>query len=140
MQENTKVSETRDKIKSFLAAQGMIKGHPGSVARPSEEVFLRLMPDETGTPSSSESTLPQTPRLSPNEVPRMLFHESDFGSFSPTYYTEYDDDSASFRFAPHLPIPGHSVKDNEDGPLGMKPRSGAFDLRYASAAITLIIR
>ncbi|KAF7336813.1 hypothetical protein MVEN_02117100 [Mycena venus] len=54
LRESRNVSEMRDKIKGFLAAQGMIKGHSGAAARGTEQVpFLRL--EEDSTPSSSES-------------------------------------------------------------------------------------
>ncbi len=43
MQENSRVSAIRDRIKAHLAAQGMIKGHAGSGSRSTvHEEFLRL--------------------------------------------------------------------------------------------------
>ena len=43
MQENSRVSLIRDRIKAHLAAQGMIKGHAGSGSRSTvHEEFLRL--------------------------------------------------------------------------------------------------
>ncbi|KAJ7650027.1 fungal-specific transcription factor domain-containing protein [Roridomyces roridus] len=77
LRESRNVSEMRDKIKVFLAAQGMIKGHAGAGARGSDQALpiLKLEEDST-TPSSSES--PPTPALtlSPIETPRHLQHES----------------------------------------------------------------
>ncbi|KAJ7168478.1 fungal-specific transcription factor domain-containing protein [Mycena filopes] len=72
LRESRNVSEMRDKIKGFLAAQGMIKGHSGSGPRGSdpESPFLRL--DEDTTPSSSESPPTPTLTLSPSEPPRSL--------------------------------------------------------------------
>jgi len=51
----------REKIKNFLAAQGMIKGHSGAGPRPSEQEpsILSLSGDYP-----SPSTSPQTPTLS----------------------------------------------------------------------------
>ncbi|KAF7350135.1 Transcriptional regulatory protein pro-1 [Mycena venus] len=104
LRESRNVSEMRDKIKGFLAAQGMIKGYAGSATRPSERAFLRLTPEDTTASSSEDPTPLLTPSLSPNEVPRMRFCESDLGQFSPTYNPEHDDDPASYRSVPHLPI------------------------------------
>ncbi|KAJ6507911.1 fungal-specific transcription factor domain-containing protein [Mycena vitilis] len=77
LRENRNVTEMRDKIKAYLAAQGMIKGHSGSGPRGSEQApdFLRLDEDTT-TPSSSESPPTPTLSLSPNDGPRALPHES----------------------------------------------------------------
>ncbi|KAG0706749.1 fungal-specific transcription factor domain-containing protein [Suillus ampliporus] len=56
-----KVVDLREKIKNFLAAQGMIKGHSGAGPRPSDQEpsILSLSADST-----SPSTSPQTPTLS----------------------------------------------------------------------------
>ncbi|KAG1739189.1 fungal-specific transcription factor domain-containing protein [Suillus paluster] len=56
-----KVVDLREKIKNFLAAQGMIKGHSGAGPRPSDQEpsILSLSADYT-----SPSTSPQTPTLS----------------------------------------------------------------------------
>lgn len=61
MQESRNVTELREKIKGFLAAQGMIKGHSGSGPRSSdhEPPTLRLAEEYS---DSSES--PPTPTLS----------------------------------------------------------------------------
>jgi C6 transcription factor Pro1 len=60
-QESRNVVDLREKIKAFLAAQGMIKGHSGSGPRNAEQEppMLRLADDYS---SSSES--PPTPTLS----------------------------------------------------------------------------
>jgi hypothetical protein len=70
------VSEMRDKIKGFLAAQGMIKGHSGSGPRGSENDLPILRLEEDSTPSSSESPPTPTLSLSPSEAPRPLHSES----------------------------------------------------------------
>ncbi|KAG2154035.1 fungal-specific transcription factor domain-containing protein [Suillus clintonianus] len=56
-----KVVDLREKIKNFLAAQGMIKGHSGTGPRPSDQEpsILSLSADY-----ASPSTSPQTPTLS----------------------------------------------------------------------------
>ena len=62
-QENNSVTELREKIKTFLASQGMIKGHSGSGPRSneSEPQILTLVDNlQTQPPSSS----PPTPTLS----------------------------------------------------------------------------
>lgn len=76
MQEGRNVSETRDKIKAFLAAQGMIKGHSGAAQRGSEYDSPILRLEEDNTPSSSESPPTPTLSLSPSEPSRPLHHES----------------------------------------------------------------
>ncbi|KAH9950001.1 fungal-specific transcription factor domain-containing protein [Amylocystis lapponica] len=61
MRENNSVTELREKIKSFLASQGMIKGHSGSGPRTSEQdpQMLVLVDNIRASPSS-----PPTPTLS----------------------------------------------------------------------------
>jgi hypothetical protein len=56
-----KVVDLREKIKNFLAAQGMIKGHSGAGPRPNDQEpsILSLSSDY-----ASPSTSPQTPTLS----------------------------------------------------------------------------
>jgi hypothetical protein len=76
LQESRNVSEMRDKIKAFLAAQGMIKGHSGSGPRGSDHELPILRLEEDNTPSSSESPPTPTLSLSPSEPPRPLQHES----------------------------------------------------------------
>ncbi|KAG1887055.1 fungal-specific transcription factor domain-containing protein [Suillus subluteus] len=58
---NDKVVDLREKIKNFLAAQGMIKGHSGAGPRPNDQEpsILSLSADY-----ASPSTSPQTPTLS----------------------------------------------------------------------------
>jgi len=66
LRESRNVSELRDKIKSFLAAQGMIKGTSGAGAKNSEQdsPFLRLSEGGYSSPSSAS---PPTPVLSLTE-------------------------------------------------------------------------
>ena len=51
----------REKIKDFLAAQGMIKGHSGSGTRSSEQEGMLILISDTGRSGSSS---PPTPTLS----------------------------------------------------------------------------
>ncbi|KAJ7096533.1 fungal-specific transcription factor domain-containing protein [Mycena belliarum] len=74
LRESRNVADMRDKIKTFLAAQGMIKGHSGAGARLAEQDVLRLEGDST--PSSSGSPATPTLSLSPSEGHRQLHHES----------------------------------------------------------------
>ncbi|KIJ66898.1 hypothetical protein HYDPIDRAFT_108850 [Hydnomerulius pinastri MD-312] len=61
LRENRNVLDLREKIKTFLAAQGMIKGHSGSGPRSSEqEPQILSLSSEYASPSNS----PQTPTLS----------------------------------------------------------------------------
>lgn len=60
-QENRNVLDLREKIKTFLASQGMIKGHSGSAPRDAEQdPQVLTLSAEYGSPSDS----PQTPTLS----------------------------------------------------------------------------
>ncbi|EKM78083.1 hypothetical protein AGABI1DRAFT_101348 [Agaricus bisporus var. burnettii JB137-S8] len=82
LRENQNVVQLRDKIKSFLASQGMIKGHSGSGARSSEQPpILRLTLESDSTPyHSSPSSSPPSPppRSLPNTEypPRHAYHHS----------------------------------------------------------------
>ena len=61
LQENNSVSELREKIKTFLASQGMIKGHSGSGPRTTEaDPPVLVLVDHLRTSPSS----PPTPTLS----------------------------------------------------------------------------
>jgi len=69
-QENRNVLQLRDKIKNFLASQGMIKGHSGSGARSSEQpTVLRLTLTEDNSPyhSGSSSSPPSRSQTLANE-------------------------------------------------------------------------
>ncbi|KAF8206158.1 fungal-specific transcription factor domain-containing protein [Mycena galopus ATCC 62051] len=66
----------RDKIKGFLAAQGMIKGHSGAAHRGSEHELPILQLEDDTTPASSVSPPTPTLSLSPSEPSRPLQHES----------------------------------------------------------------
>ena len=61
-QESRNVVDLRERIKTFLAAQGMIKGHSGSGPRAADHSppVLRLADSDTG---SSSSGTPPTPTL-----------------------------------------------------------------------------
>ncbi|KAI0067251.1 hypothetical protein BV25DRAFT_1794791, partial [Artomyces pyxidatus] len=58
---NNNVTVFREKIKDFLAAQGMIKGHSGSGTRSSEQEGMLVLVTESGR---SDSSSPQSPTLS----------------------------------------------------------------------------
>ncbi|THH17220.1 hypothetical protein EW146_g3559 [Bondarzewia mesenterica] len=60
LKENNNVTVFREKIKDYLAAQGMIKGHSGSGARSSENEGVLVLVDNPRSDSSS----PSTPTLS----------------------------------------------------------------------------
>ena len=57
-QESQTVSDIRDRIKKFLAAQGMIKGHSGPLSRDTDQDnFLTLKPDYHSSPDTESSTM-----------------------------------------------------------------------------------
>ncbi|KAJ7455228.1 fungal-specific transcription factor domain-containing protein [Mycena galericulata] len=89
LRESRNVSDMRDKIKSFLAAQGMIKGHSGTGPRGSEHDSPILRLEEDTTPSSSESPPTPTLSLSPSEAPRRLQHESAIREQPPWIGVDY---------------------------------------------------
>ena len=60
-QENRNVLDLREKIKTFLASQGMIKGHSGSATRAAEQESQILA---LSTDYVSPTNSPQTPTLS----------------------------------------------------------------------------
>lgn len=106
MRENNSVPELREKIKSFLASQGMIKGHSGSGSRnvdsnqPGPVLMLSdplggKMPgsssngavDATSGPRSAGSSAgssPQSPR-SPPVPPSTLYHHPPPPHYSPPH-------------------------------------------------------
>ncbi|TFY56798.1 hypothetical protein EVG20_g8787, partial [Dentipellis fragilis] len=61
LKENNNVTVFREKIKDFLAAQGMIKGHSGAGARAAEQEATLVLVQE---PGRSDSSSPPTPTLS----------------------------------------------------------------------------
>ncbi|TFK70316.1 hypothetical protein BDN72DRAFT_839172 [Pluteus cervinus] len=107
LRESNSVTELREKIKSFLASQGMIKGHSGAGARGSneqEQAFLRLK-----VPDSPTSDSPTVTDPSPSPRPHnQASHQTSHLRAGPQWYSpEYDDTSAS-RQGSHPPYGGHS--------------------------------
>ncbi|KAF8843692.1 hypothetical protein BDN67DRAFT_923411 [Paxillus ammoniavirescens] len=105
LRENRNVIELRDKIKTFLASQGMIKGHSGSGPRSSEQEpqILSLSSDY-----SSPSNSPQTPTLS---------------------ISSNNEDRSSSTY----PLRGGHYSDSHDRLLAMSPdspmdRNGTFEV------------
>jgi hypothetical protein len=57
-QESQTVVDIRERIKKFLASQGMIKGHSGPLSRDTEQDnFLTLKPDYHNSPETESSTM-----------------------------------------------------------------------------------
>ncbi|KAH8987117.1 fungal-specific transcription factor domain-containing protein [Lactarius hatsudake] len=61
LKENNNVTMFREKIKDFLAAQGMIKGHSGSGTRTSDQEGMLVLVTEHGR---SDTSSPHSPALS----------------------------------------------------------------------------
>ncbi|KAI0264351.1 fungal-specific transcription factor domain-containing protein [Gloeopeniophorella convolvens] len=61
LKENNNVTMFREKIKDFLAAQGMIKGHSGSNNRASDQEGMLVLVNDHGR---SETSSPHSPALS----------------------------------------------------------------------------
>ncbi|KAJ7170902.1 fungal-specific transcription factor domain-containing protein [Mycena crocata] len=138
LRESRNVSEMRDKIKGFLAAQGMIKGHSGSGPRGSDPDLPILRLEEDSTPSSSESPPTPTLSLSPSEAPRPLHHESAIREQREhrTWITGVDSyglhnlrgsspfDGSSHSSHPDMPLYSNSYNSNSIVPW-ISPRSPA---------------
>ncbi|KAF5337925.1 hypothetical protein D9758_013108 [Tetrapyrgos nigripes] len=99
LRENNNVSEIREKIKNFLASQGMIKGHSGTGPRAAEQEQTLLLADEQYHPSSespqsnilvlSEDS-PRGPLSNMRELPESepepsLYSSSSYAGPSSTY-------------------------------------------------------
>ncbi|THV07270.1 hypothetical protein K435DRAFT_329072 [Dendrothele bispora CBS 962.96] len=105
-QENNNVVELRDKIKQFLASQGMIKGHSGSASSRSaeQEQTLQLADDPHHTPSGSpqsSSELILSDELSSHGALSSVreHHEIDGAIYSTSYpSTSYDSSSSKYSF------------------------------------------
>lgn len=139
VQENNNVSVFREKIKDYLAAQGMIKGHSGSGARTSEnEGILLLVPDARSDMSSSPT--PLSPSSSDDHGPRynsgleisavrdhysslpMHTHHSSYSTFPPALPHYFDQTLKKYHYPPPAPytLPelspdsdrGHSILPN----------------------------
>jgi len=104
-QENNNVQELREKIKTFLASQGMIKGHSGSGSRaPEQDQTLQLSDNQynpTHTPSESPSST--TLQLDEDMTPRghvSNLREQQTDLYSPATYgagpSSYDTTSKYF--------------------------------------------
>ncbi|GBE87848.1 hypothetical protein SCP_1200730 [Sparassis crispa] len=108
MRENNSVTELREKIKTFLASQGMIKGHSGSGPRASEQEpqMLVLVDNLRASPSS-----PPTPTLSASSSDGHRPHNglaTSFvrdGSHYPPMQPEPPYSASSWQ--PHIPDMGH---------------------------------
>jgi len=72
LRENRNVVELREKIKGFLASQGMIKGHSGSASRITEQESPTLRLADDG--SSSSGSPPSTPTLTIDDESRPHRH------------------------------------------------------------------
>lgn len=89
-QENRNVLDLREKIKSFLASQGMIKGHSGSAPRAAEhEPQILSLSTDYISPTNS----PQTPTLS-------ISTNEDRSSLYPLRTDRYENDRRLSHFYP----------------------------------------
>ena len=89
LQENNSVSELREKIKTFLASQGMIKGHSGSGPRTTEQdpQVLVLVDHLHTSPSSPPTpTLSATSSEGQQRPPHNGMTNTSFERAPPTHY------------------------------------------------------
>ncbi|XP_006459068.1 hypothetical protein AGABI2DRAFT_191136 [Agaricus bisporus var. bisporus H97] len=118
LRENQNVVQLRDKIKSFLASQGMIKGHSGSGARSSEQPpILRLTLESDSTPYHS------SPSSSPPSPPPRSLPNTEYPPRRTTWSTTYES----------YPYPRGSVTTSE--PRSMSPQSnGGYSPHLTSSS------
>ncbi|KAG6910839.1 hypothetical protein DXG01_007154 [Tephrocybe rancida] len=129
--ESRNVADLREKIKSFLAAQGMIKGHSGTGPRGAEPEHptLHLTDDY-----SSASDSPPTPTLSLTDPSRPLHITSnirddpygmgghEYGSSSNLYPADYRDYSpSSSQGSAHDSSPPYQLPPVVDTTLSVSP-------------------
>ncbi|KAH7925834.1 hypothetical protein BV22DRAFT_1088286, partial [Leucogyrophana mollusca] len=99
LRENRNVVDLREKIKGFLAAQGMIKGHSGSGPRSAEqEPHILSLSSEYASPSNS----PQTPTLSISSSDEQLPVSSNYPLRDIPYSTAHDTHSPLDASRGHL--------------------------------------
>jgi C6 transcription factor Pro1 len=130
----------REKIKDFLAAQGMIKGHSGSATRSSDQEGMLVLITDHGR---SDTSSPHSPALSIDSSEDRRQHGHNISSLrhDPHYppsislpaqhsHTDYSSQRMSFSSAretsplnlPRLPSAYHSLPDmSADGRGGMNP-------------------
>ena len=86
-QENNSVTELREKIKTFLASQGMIKGHSGSGPRTTEEhPPVLVLVDHLRTSPSSPPTPTLSATSSEGQRPPHNGMNTSFERAPPTHY------------------------------------------------------
>lgn len=128
LRESSKVSDLREKIKSFLASQGMIKGHSGSGPRgtDNEPVILRL--NEQDYSSSSESPQSNILTLSSSaEDFRPIHHTSsirDEQNWTSTAYVHSTHSPPQLR---HSPSP-YASYNSSDLPYTFEPNNASNSL------------
>lgn len=107
LRENRRVVEIREKIKTFLASQGMIKGHSGSGPRTAdqEQTFLALSDDYC---SSSDSPPTPTLSLSPSDELHSFHHTSHVRGHSPPWSTALPPINPHYGGQPDL-APPHTL-------------------------------
>lgn len=136
LRENNNVTDLREKIKTFLASQGMIKGHSGAGPRAVEqEQTLRLADDDHPTPSESPQShilvlSEESPRGSLSAVRDHHEHEpelypnSSYAGSSSTY--DHQSSSSSSIFP-------HSASSNQ---LFLRPPTPTYGHAHPQDCIT----
>ncbi|KAI0649396.1 fungal-specific transcription factor domain-containing protein [Trametes meyenii] len=121
MRENNSVTELREKIKTFLASQGMIKGHSGSGPRSTEQdPPVLVLVDHLHTSPSSPPT-PTLSATSSSEGPRPP-HNGMNTSFerAPNHYPAMpppqEQQQYGHNWPPSIPELGHDPNMNR-GPM-----------------------
>ncbi|KAI0255154.1 fungal-specific transcription factor domain-containing protein [Lactifluus subvellereus] len=116
LKENNNVTMFREKIKDFLAAQGMIKGHSGSATRSSDQEGMLVLITDHGR---SDTSSPHSPALSidssddrrqPGHNISSLRHDPHYPSISLSAQHSHADYSSQLPVPhPHPPAPAQSI-------------------------------
>ncbi|KAK2463419.1 hypothetical protein APHAL10511_004505 [Amanita phalloides] len=128
LRESQTVVDIRNRIKTFLASQGMIKGHSGSYSRGADQddqTFLVLRPDYHGSPDTESSTMSGGIR-SPS--PPNLYHEP--WESHPTYPLS----SIQCHDGPFFQVPRAPIECLELAPMSRPPPIECLDTLHFSRA------
>lgn len=128
-QETEKVLIIRERIKGFLASQGMLKGHAGIGSRDSEQVICRLVTDDYS--SSSESPPGQTLTL-PSADDYPLHHHRTSHHTSAMREQAWESGSSSYHSS-GLTLPSLSLDISSYGVVHSPPPPRA-DSPYDSSS------
>jgi hypothetical protein len=127
-QEQHKVTEIREKIKTFLASNGMIKGHSTNPARPGEgdAIILHLSDNDYSSSSSSSGNSPESALLG-------LANTIDDYKLHPLDNTSSVRDRAASSSWPQLPPINDPYNDHHSAHLLLSASAASSSVSVAAA-------